>query len=142
MGGFKKLINNIFSGGKMKEVIKHLKENVGTQIIVLLLFMLLGINSVNVVGDQLNAPKYMQDFINKFNTVYCYTTNEMVRFVEKQYTKVVEKPNDLYVTDLKYAIDIIWPAIPEERKVPSLILKYQRIKEAYDDCMTNPDNGS
>lgn len=63
--------------------------------------------------------------------VYRYTTNEMVRFVEKQYTKVTEKPDDFYPTDLVYCFDNIWPYIPDGMKGQALIAKYEYLMNYY-----------
>ena len=60
-----------------------------------------------------------------------------VRFIEKQHGKVLEKPDQLYPVDLKFAVDIVWPAIPEAMKTPTLQEKYQIVEDVYHLTLNN-----
>ena len=56
-----------------------------------------------------------------------------VRFIEKQHGKIVKDPGDvhLFEVDLRFAVDFVWPALPEALKTPTLTEKYQIVEDAY-----------
>lgn len=114
----------------MIDLIKLLRKDPWRTFLFIMIMALLGFNINGELASNSVLSK-ITDMNYKFNIVYNYNVNEMVRFVEKQYTKITEKPDDFYSTDLKYAIDEVWPYIPKDLKIPSLVAKFNYMKEKY-----------
>lgn len=59
-----------------------------------------------------------------------------IKDIEKQYEKLMEKPNDLYTSNLKHLFDNIIPATPTEHINETLRAKIKVLKEEYEKRVT------
>jgi len=116
----------------MKNLMSYVKQDAMRTVLAIFLLLNFGTSAIGIAGQNA-VPDYLLDMIKKIDVVYMYSTDEMVRFVEKQYTKVTEKPDDFYASDLEYCMDSIWPNIPDSKKTPSLVSKYKYLSNYYDE---------
>lgn len=116
----------------MGKLWESLKQDFVRTLTMLLLIFVFGGQIAGFISKN-SVPDYFVETIHKLDVVYMYSTDEMVRFVEKQYTKVTEKPDDFYASDLIYCFDSIWPNIPDNKKTQSLLSKYNYLLQYYED---------
>ena len=116
----------------MGRFVESLKQDLVKTMTMLLLLFVFGGQIAGFVSNN-SVPEYFVETIRKLDVVYLYSTDEMVRFVEKQYIKITEKPDDFYPSDMVYCIDTIWPNIPEEKKTQSLLSKYSVLIQYYEE---------
>ena len=126
----------------MEKFRNFIRENVLQSFVILSLVLNFGSGTFELIKEN-EAPPYLNQMVNQVKIIYNYNVNEMVRFVEKQYTKVTENPDDFYPSDLVYLIDKVWPYIPEDMKKQALTTKYEYLLDYYKSQMTGYgfDNG-
>jgi hypothetical protein len=115
----------------MNRFIEVVKQDVMRTISTILLLLIFG-------GQVISVPSMMR----QIGTISNWVVSEMVRQVEKQYTKINEKPDDLYQTDVEYVINVTWPSIPDSRKSESLKMQYEFIYNYYKTHVLNDSSFS
>lgn len=115
----------------MTKIMDYVKKDILRFVLVVSLVLNFGVGAADLLGKDA-VPDYVVQMVNKIEIIYGYSCDEMIRFVEKQYTKVTEKPDDFYQSDLEYLIDNVWPNIPDEKKTKSLITKYEYLVQFYE----------
>ena len=122
------------------KIMTYIKKDIVQFIVVISLALNFGVGTFELVGSDA-VPEYVKQMVHKMDVVYGYTCDEMIRFVDKQYIKVTEKPDDFYPSDLEYCFDNVWPNIPENRKSKSLVAKYDYLVNFYETQLASSRQG-
>ena len=136
----------------MKDLVKKIFEQQGITIVICLILVAIVVfqgrtveigKDTFVIGDKTDIQSITNRLDGISETILevremaarsdKFTVNEMVRMVDKQYQKIMEKPDDLYASDLQYIVEIIWPDIPDDRKTVTLKEYYGIIEKKYTD---------
>jgi hypothetical protein len=84
-----------------------------------------------ITGELRKVSSLMEENYKMTKIAYSYSISEMIRFIEKQYTKITKNPEDFYASDLKKIVNETWPSLPDEFKNEELIIKYNVLLKYY-----------
>jgi len=73
----------------------------------------------------------LQEIKAYIDRIYTWTIEYELSNIEKQYEKIVKKPNDIYILDVERVLRT-WNGIPDNYKTPNTVKKFEMIAKYYD----------